>query len=196
MKRQAMALAALLITTSPAQAATFTWSFSFDGTSLTETSASAMAGTVLSIGDTVQITLQAAGSGFWSVEAGDSYLQPLNPFFAAPGSFAGGNTVTTFSLDGSTVQQDIKPDEYRCCAEFGVNQWDFAADLDFDTVVLDYDLFDAANQIPPLTGAFIFQTWEDMQYTMATVPLPASALLLGSALLAGGLATRRRRRVT
>lgn len=191
-----------LVIAAPVRAASYSFLFEWDGTSLTELSSSPMAGTVLNVGDDFDLTIRAAGDDYWSVSAGEVHKHPLNPMYDnRPGPTTTANAITSFFLGGTQVFQDVELGVIRCCGELGLKKWQFSTDLIFDRYTLDYTLlaFEGAPQVI-LGSQFWNPTHAIMNYVqpnderVSTVPLPASAALYGGLVLAGGALSLRRRR--
>lgn len=188
----------MAIAASSANAASYSFNFVYNGSSLTETGPDTMAGTMLDAGDTLTIDIVAAGNSFWTWTGGSSQTLPLNPVANAGSTFQ--NATLNLLLDGGVVLTDSESNNGRCCADIGMDSLSgLTSGLEYDALSFDYELLSITSGTPvELVGGFFFDNlWADATYTdipAAAVPLPASGVLLGAMLLAGGAAARRRKK--
>lgn len=187
--------ALVLFTASSAQATSFTWDLTYDGTTLSETSfGSGFAGTTLSVNDDFELTIRAAGDGFWTA-TGVSASLPINPSFNGWSGTTTANAISTGFLDGTQVFLDTELSASRCCAELGVNNWSLPTSLQFDLVVLDYTLLSTSGGGPILSGNLWDAPFRGAEYTavegVGSIPAPAPLALLGLGLAAIGWTRRK-----
>lgn len=202
-----------------AQAATYNFDLVYDGTGLSYAAGSdATVGTTLNPGDNFTLTVAAAGDSYFSVNTTDSYYYPLT-FFVEPAGSRYGDVTTTFSLDGTTVDQDVETNIGQASIHIGTQYYSFTAGMAFDTVVMEYTfnsgpagtISDHSTTVYPdwvsdLAGDFgflatpsedtFFAARSSIDYVdvpMSAVPLPASFPLIAGALAMMGLVFRRRK---
>lgn len=204
MFRKTIAAMAMMVAASGAQAASYSFAFEFDGTSLTETGTDTLAGTVLSVGDTYNLMISAAGNGFWIWNGGTSQIFPMNPRRSG-GNAIGHNATMDISLDGSSVASDTEAPGSRCCAEIGMTHFDngLSNGLKYDKLSMDYELLSiqTGTTVALLGGLWNDELWNPSRgkttFTAApigAIPLPASLGLYGAVVLAGGVIARRRKK--
>ncbi len=181
----------VLFAVSSAQATSYTWDLTYDGTTLSETSSgSGFAGAILSVNDDFELTVRAAGDGFWTATGASASL-PINPSFDGWSGTTTANAISTGFLDGVQVFQDTEMGASRAYAELGVNSWSLPSGLLFDLVVLDYTLLSTNPSTDPILSGQLWDTpFRGAEYTAVegegSVPVPAPLALLGIGMLALG----------
>ncbi len=178
---------------SSANAASYSFSFIWDGSTLSEVGTDTMAGTILGVGDDFDLTLSAAGNGFWTWNGSPSVTLPLNPKRTG-GNSAAHNATFGLSLDGAGVLSDTELPGTRCCADVGLFQLSGLSNgMEYDKISLSYEiLWLSGSSLSLIGGFFNSKLWNSplVTYTRApvtSVPLPAGLPLLGVGVAALGL---------
>lgn len=186
----------------------FDFDMTFDGTSITLDSGSTIpAGTSLSVGDSFDLNLRAAGNDFWRVDAiYDNVFVPLD-FFVLDSGARQANIESVFFLDGIEVASIIDTNITQSFVHIGAEHWTLAAGLEFDTVSMNYSLLSstaASTVIQPASrgsqdffdsfgsaGSPFFRS-DEISYQTASVPESSSLALLVVGFLGIRLARYRR----
>jgi hypothetical protein len=215
-----VALTACLIGSS-ASAATYNFSYTFNGASLTTDFGSDVAnGTTLNAGDSFSLNFSAAGDDYFEVTSAlVGAFVPLS-FAVDEAGIRVANIQTSWLLDGTAVATRDESNVTQQPTHIGAQQWDLDTGLKFDKVVIGWDLVSATevastatitttiNQSVtdfilqnshtfyaggPDTGAIEYRRAGE-QENSAVVPLPAGMALYLPLILAGGAFAARRRR--
>lgn len=204
--------AALALSTlaSGAHAASFDFSFSFDGTNLTNTGAT-VGGTSVAIGDDVTLDFSAASGDSFTVLAGYAGAFVPHAFAVNESGQRIVSWVSNFYLDGSLVNTLSASNEIQDQVHIGAHSWTLAEGFEFDQVVTNSVLdgysgtdvgttlaatgttFEFFKHFVGNSGAFIAadSISYGTQSSMSAVPLPAGGLLLLTGLM--GIAGLKRR---
>ena len=217
LKLMATSAVALLGLSVAAQAASYNFDYVYDGTTLSLVGGSDTPdGTVLNDGDDFRLTMSAAGTDYWDVVvAVVGAFVPLS-FAVTESGDRIADISTSWKLDGSEVASRTDTNQLQQYVHVGAQEWDLAAGLLFDQVVIDYTLLSAteadggplsvSTEITQFSSDFILQDSHAffdggpssgvIEYrSAAVVPLPAGALLyLPVLLMGGGIAALRRRK--
>ncbi len=172
-----------------AGAATYSYDFTYDGTFMTTNTSAA--GNNIVIGDQVEVAFNAAGTGYWSLNAGQSIWEPIN---VNPDSATRtGDLYWTFYLDGVAVDSGFQLDQQSSMVHFPQHVT-ASKTINFDRLYWIYTLDNSTGTENVLQG-LIFGSSADLSPAVyhvgaATVPEPLTILLLGLGLL--GVAVTRR----
>ena len=208
MKKLILALfasSAVALFATEAQAATYNFNMLYNGTAvLLQPGSDVPNGTVLNVGDTFNINLQAAGTGFWHVNAPYNVFVPLS-FLVNESATRTANINTDFSNNGAIVNTITDTGIGQAKFHVGAQVWNLASGLDFDQVALTWSLL-AINTAGPSTinagfGFFNgfgqvdapFFNSPKISFSVSSVPLPAALPLLVTA-IAGVFGASRRRK--
>lgn len=203
MKLKYMLLAAVAFAASlslPATAAVYNFNVDYFGGNV----ASLAAGddptaTNLQAGDHFNYTLSADGGDYWRIESNANIF----PFFSLQTSDAGTRTADftlTLLLNGVSQFSLTELGINNSSVHIGTNTVGLTAGLEFDQIVVSYDLLasDNGNNRPssllPWPGVGPeFWSPQQVSYLQGVVPEPATLGLLGLALVGAGLARSRKR---
>lgn len=189
-----------------AEAATFDFEYTFDGSSISQDAGSDTAdGTTLAVGDSFTLDVSAAGDDFWKVDSDFSDFVPLS-YAVSDSADRTASIITTWFLDG-VAQTALIETVSQAFVHVGAQTWDLMAGLMFDQVVIEWT-FDAiddplADTTINAAGAEFFESFGDpdgsffsaseISYNVsAAVPLPAGLPMLLGALGVFGVLRRRR----
>jgi hypothetical protein len=179
-----------------ASAATYTFNYDFDGTDAVLAGGDTPNGTVLNVGDSYTVNLNAQSGFAWSVLS--SHTSSLDMSY-----LVGPNDPRTTALDldflfgGSVVGNFVNPSQNQSQAHIGAQGVLYTAGTVFDQISFTLTLLSASG---PTTigsndlGIFGTAFWDDQRIAygaVSPVPLPAGLSLLLVAL--GSLAVIRRR---
>ena len=200
------AFSAALLFSQKAEAASFNFNYTFDGTSISQNAGSDTAdGTSLSVGDNFLLTVSAAANDFWKVESDYSDFVPLS-YVLTESAFRTASITTTWLLDG-VIQETLVETAFQGEVHVGAQSWNLLTGLMFDEVIIDWT-FDAIDNLASTVisesspdifepfgdpGAPFFRASEISYNNMAAVPLPAGLSLMLGALGGLGLIARRRK---
>ncbi len=171
-------------------AASFTYDFTYNGSTVT-TNASA-AGSVLNIGDNVQATFRAEGDDYWQASAGAFIWTPI--VVQDSGSRAG-DLFWQFSLDGTVVQTGSLLDIATACCHVP-SHFIVASSIAFDELFWTY-AHEASTATQNVLGALIpsqFPVSGTTDYIPVAIPEPESYAMLAAGLGLLALMVRRRRK--
>ncbi len=199
-----------------AQAASYTFEYSFDGTSASLVAGSDVPdGTSLVDGDDFTLSIGTVGGAFWEVtEAVVNAFVPLSFAISESGNRLA-NLNTSWLLGGVEVDSRTDTGIIQSEVHMGAQHWDLALGLQFDEVVLNYTLIEATEvgstnpvgtTISQFSSDFILEDSHtfyaggpskgEIEYKsgMAPVPLPAGMALYLPILAVGGFTAMRRRK--
>lgn len=115
----------------------------FDGTDPSVDSGSTNpVGVSLAPGDSFELDLHASPGKFWRVDAAYSQSFPLS-FIVNPPADRFGDIETLFLLDGVEVENITKMNTLQSEVHIGAQEWMLPVGLEFDTVLMTYDLLSA-----------------------------------------------------
>lgn len=200
------ALSAVVLSTDNAQASYFDFDLTFDGTKVTLDEGSAdPVGTVFEAGDSFDLTVEAAGHDYWSVDSDYMSFLPLTLYVNEEATRVG-DISTTFYLDGAVVASDTAGSVSQEMLHMGAQFWDLEAGLAFDSVTVNYTLSSVSsggsstvemmNFGQPISFLPFYEAPEISYVSMETIaqiPLPAGLPLMLSG-LAGVVLLRQRGR--
>ena len=211
MKLTAFAFLALMSAAalSPAaHATTYNFNMTYDGIGLSLNPGSdAPNGTVLNVGDSFKINLNADGTNFWHVNSDYNVFVPLS-FSVSESAFRTADIATSFGLDGSIVGVNtFEPGVSQSLIHAGAQYFNLATGFEFDTVELIWTLL-AINTGGPTTisaGPNFFEGFSQVDApffnspkitygSVSAVPVPAALPLLFTAVAGMGALSRKRRR--
>jgi hypothetical protein len=201
-----LATAAIIVSTSSAQATTYNFNMTYDGSAVSlDPGSDAPNGTVLNVGDTFNINLNATGPDFWHVNSDYSVFVPFS-FQVNEYATRTSDISTNFSNNGSSVFAFNDVSISQQFIHVGADTWNLAAGLDFDQVSLSWTLLaiDTNGTSTINAGPQFFQGFGQVDapffnspkitYSVSAVPLPAGLPLLMTALIgAAGVSSRRRK---
>jgi hypothetical protein len=197
--------AVVLVAGTGAQAATYNFNMSYDGTTVTLNPGSDNpTGTVLNVGDTYKLNLSAVGSEFWTVNSSFSTFLPLT-FFVDESGTRSADVSTDFFNDGGLVQNITESGITQQFIHVGAQQWTLAAGTVFDQVMLSWTLLSidpngpstisSADFLNSGNGIGVFFDNPNVSFSASVVPVPAALpLLITSIVGAYGVARRRNRK--
>lgn len=93
-------------------------------------------------GDSFLLDLHASPNSFWRVNAETSQVFPLS-FIVSPSGDRLANVVSSFQRNGVEVANIAKSGITQSQVHIGAENWTLPAGLEFDTVLMNYDLLDA-----------------------------------------------------
>lgn len=191
-----------------AHATTYNFNMTYDGTALSlDPGSDAPDGTVLNVGDSFNISLQAVGANFWHVNSDYNVFVPLS-FLVSESATRTADIATSFGLDGSIVGVNtFEPGVSQSFNHAGAQFFNLATGFNFDAVSLSWTLL-AINTGGPTTisaGPNFFEGFGQVDApffnspkitygSVSAVPVPAALPLLFTAVAGLGALSRKRRR--
>jgi hypothetical protein len=202
-----LATAAFVTFSSSAQATTYNFNMTYNGTAVSlDPGSDVPNGTVLNVGDTFNLNVAAAGTDFWKVITDYSVFVPLS-FQVNESATRTSDISTNFLNNGSNVFNITDTAASQAFIHVGAQTWDLASGLQFDLVQMTWTLLAIDTAGPSTINAgpqffgFIrtdapFFNGPSITYSgsVSAVPLPAAMPLLISAIAGLGAVARRRRR--
>lgn len=186
-------------------AATYTYDVTYDGVSaIAGIGSDTIDGSTFDAGDSFDLTLSTAGDDYWSVDGTfDAVFVPLS-FLVEDSGTRTADIVTTFYLDGVEVAQIVDTGVSQEFNHIGAQTWTLVSGLEFDEVVMNYDLVASTATTVISSDSDIFEgfggsnspfyTSPNIGYNQAAVvPLPAGLPLALTALGLLGIVSRRRK---
>lgn len=186
MKIAAYILVLSVISLSSAKAAViYDFDVTYDGTSTTlDAGSDNPIGTELFGGDRFNYNVGAASNDFWKVDTGGNFF----PFLAFLGSSSNNfNFDLSLLLGGAQQFSTSGSDLNQCCAHIGTNAVFLPTGLEFDEMILDYELIATLGSVTSSRiGDYFWRTPEeflgisyiDNPASPAHVPEPSSIALL------------------
>jgi hypothetical protein len=191
MKKIALILAFLTIST--AQAAVIDIEYQYDGTTFKALNGLELFGTVLNVGDTLNLTYVAKGSkSYWDFSTIFS-TGNVNLGFTYPASCGSRSTSGSYSawLDGTNLLSNNYNNVGQSCIHAGPENIDFSSVTKLDMFKVSYQL--NASSAPSIVGSYSNSTWWQVwelfqpsntgfvyvQDQAATVAAPANLALFG-----------------
>ena len=192
----------LLGLTGIANAAIIQFDLSYDGTLVSvDAGSTTPAGSSLVAGDSFELDFHTTGNDFWRVDSnyGPQFV-PLDFSVSTSGTRVA-NVQSLFLLNGVQVANITELGVSQSFAHIGAQSWSLLAGLEFDQILMDYDLLSstAATVIGSapnifngfgLSGSPFFDS-NKISY-QASVPEPSIIALFGLGLLGLGFARRRK----
>lgn len=196
-----------LLAATLSNAAVYNFQYLYNGASLTAAPGySEMFGTNLAVGDTVNLTYKAVGSGSYWDFSGVGNAGNVNLGFTYPDSCGSRSSAGAYaaSLDGSTLLSSSYTVGGQSCIHLGPNFIDFTGISQVDTFEISYTMTAsgaANNVIGSYAPTTWWQVWELFNGTVAgfhyapdaEVPEPATLGMLALGIFGLGFASRRRK---
>lgn len=198
-----LAMVAALLLPGAANAATYNFVMTFDGTSATlDAGSDTPAGTLLAIGDSFSLNIHTPAGYLWEVNTDliEVFILAALPVEEAGTRF--GTIGTNLYLGGAMVFSTAASDVEQMSYHVGTQLTTLTAGLQFDSFQVEYTL--TGSDAPTLIGSrpdHLFGYFDptngdffrnpSITYQPAVVPLPAGLPLLLGALVAFGLIRRR-----
>ena len=201
------ALPLAIVLSAQAQATTYHFNMTYDGTAISLNPGSADPGvTVLQPGDSFMVNLHALGSDYWHVNTDYNVFVPLS-FSVHEGASRLAEIATSFLNNGVVLNSTFETDIGQNFVHIGAQNFDLQAGFDFDQIALTWTMLSistngptALNNDPGVFNGFSqadapFVNSPKITYVhVSAVPLPAALPLLATALAgAFGAASRRRK---
>lgn len=196
-------VAASLFLATAAQATLFDFDVEYDGSTFNlDAGSDDPIGALVLAGDSFNYNVQAAGSDFWQVDAGDSFF-PFLAFAVAESETRSANFFLNLLLDGVLQYSSGPLSEDNSFVHMGTNSISLTTGLVFDEMVLDYSLLGTTG-----AGLTTIQTYNfgpdhpggfspGISYVRDTdppspAPAPATLALVAIALAGLGWSSRRK----
>ncbi len=189
--------AVALLLSSAATAAPYNFSLTYDGsaTSLNAGSDNPV-GTNLAVGDTFSYQLNAAGNDYWQLNSGGSHF-PFLAFLTSDFGTRTANYTLTLLLGGVSQFSTSEAGVTNSYIHIGSNTVNLAGGLQFDQILLNYDLLSSSNSNNRIANVawpsgVPFSSFQNIVYVdnVSQVPVPGTLALLAIGLLGAGVVRR------
>jgi hypothetical protein len=201
------ALPLAMVLSAQAQATTYHFNMTYDGTAMSLNPGSADPGiTVLQPGDSFMVNLHALGSDYWHVNTDYNVFVPLS-FSVYEGASRLAEIATNFLNNGVVLNSTFETNIGQNFVHVGAQNFDLPVGFDFDQVVLTWTMLSISTNGPSTlnndpgffngfgqTDAPFVDSPKISYIHVSAIPLPAALPLLATALAgAFGAASRRRK---